>query len=294
MSPILHISLSTACLYHFPLRRTLALAAEAGYDGIELVMGPEVWVRGSGHVASLSRECGLQVFAVHQALLCGSPWGRDAGRMVEALHTALELGCPRVVIHGPEAYRWAEPVAQRWLRILEECQKRTMGSATRLALENPGNRRKVLGQPELLENFARRYDLDITFDACHAGDQMIPAYMLLRGRMVNLHFSDLKPSFRHHRWPRLAYSLYVEHQMPGEGHLPLGELVAQIAADGYPGPISMEIGPLTLRSWSPGALRRRLAQALEYVRAATPQTSPGARAHPAPDPRRPAASQKSV
>ncbi len=282
-APSVLLSLSTACLYVFPLRRIFSLAAEAGFDGVELTMAPEVWLRGARYVRSLCGEYGLAICSIHQTLMRISPRGMGAGRIVDAVHMALELGCPIVVIHAPGGVGWADRVVQNWLRKVRLGQELAEGGTTRLAVENAGwyrdeDRHDVLGRLSTLANVARRYDLDITLDTCHVGStgmDLLEAYALVRERVVNVHLSDFKPSplpINNH----FLRTLLSHHQMPGEGQLPLAQLVSRLAQDGFQGPISIEIGFLALRAWSLPRLRCYLSRTVDYVRVAsrTPARAP--------------------
>lgn len=269
------LSLSTACFYNLPLRWVFRLAAETGFEGVELVMAPEVWLRGPSYVQTLAREHGLSIFSVHQALMSGGPASFGAGRMGDALRSALALGSPRVVIHDPGVTSWDAPEAQRWLRAVEACQTAAMGSGTRLSLESAGiycdkDLRNVVSSPEALIACARQYDLDVTLDTCHAGTTGRPLheiYALLKERIVNIHFSDLKrlrPTLGHH----LVYNLFSHHQLPGEGFLPLRSLIAQLAQDGFCGPITLEANFVAMKAWSRQECCRRLRYVTAYIRAA--------------------------
>ncbi|NLD42813.1 MAG: sugar phosphate isomerase/epimerase [Chloroflexi bacterium] len=274
------ISLSTASLYHLPLARALALAAEAGFDGLELVTGPETWLRGAGRVVRLARRHGLQVYTVHQALtpIVG---GGPAERLRDALDAAFEVGCSHLVIHPPTVDAWEHPAAQRWLATLDEASQQLDGSGVRIALENSGYPpheagRRILGQlPDLLA-FAEQHDLDITFDACHAAIQrldLLEAYALLRPRVANVHLSNLSPDEPLLDLPYMR-PLLTEHRMPEDGVMPLDEFTTLLAADGYAGPVTYEVSPIALRAWSPAGLRRALAALVDYLRV---------RRRPAPD-----------
>ncbi len=264
-------------MYHLTLRRTFHLAAEAGFDGVELDMGPEVWLRGASYVRKLAHEYGLATLSVHPTLLRTSPKGMGAGRIADAVDAALKLASPVVVMHGPGTLRWTDPDAQDWLRQVDLCQERLDGNGTRLALENPGwysarDRNTVLANLTVLYRFAQQHDLDVTLDTCHLGTSgmdLLEGYRLVRCRLVNIHFSDLRPrAFRFDSHP--LRTLFSHHQMPGEGVLPLRALLGELAADGYAGPISMEISPIALRAWSLKQLRANLVRAVEYVRSAVP------------------------
>jgi sugar phosphate isomerase/epimerase len=270
----LFTSLSTACLIHLPLPLTIRLAAEAGFDGVELVMGPAAWQCGPDTVQRLMREHGLRIRSVHQTLMRRNPRGGEEGRLTDAVEMALRLEEPVVVvIHAPEAFRWAAPLAQGWLRALAACQQRTAGSGVRLAVENAGlyapfDTHKVLGQLPLLVAFAARHDLQMTLDTCHVGTtggDLFAAYALMRPRLANIHFSDYIPMHLPEGFPALK-TLFSHHQMPGHGTLALRELVARLTADGYTAPLSMEISPAALRAWSLAETRRRLREAVQFVR----------------------------
>jgi len=266
------LSLSTACFYLLPLRIVFRLAAEAGFDGVELVMAPEVWLRGPRYVQALAREYGLSVCSVHQALMSGGSHGSDAGRMGDALSTALDLGCPCVVVHDPGVIRWGDPKAQRWLSRIGACQEHGRGSGVRLALENPGVYREsdlcnLLGRPVVLADFARRHDLDITLDTCHAGTTSMPlseTYSWLKGRLANVHLSDLKrlrPTVDQH----FLYNLSSHHQVPGEGFLRLDQFLSQLARDGFRGPVTLETSFVAMRAWSQRQCVDTLRCIAEYV-----------------------------
>jgi len=271
----MRLSLSSACLYLFPLRYLFRVAAESGYQGIELVMAPEVKARGVTYVRALSREFGLPVLSVHQTMVPVSVRGLGASRMADAATAALALDCPQVVIHDPCAAQWSDPAARRWTEELTRCQQILLGSGTRLALENPGwyharDAGTTLAQPLALLSCARQFDLDLTYDTCHAGSagmSVSQAYEILRSRVVNVHLSDLAGG-----QPPLGLNtlrtLLIHHQMPGEGTLALGPFLNLLAEDGYAGPVTLELSVTALRAWSPPLLRRRLVQAAEYVRSA--------------------------
>lgn len=263
-------SFSTACLYHLPLHTTFRLAADAGFDSVELVMGPEIWLRGADFVAGAARQHGLTVYSVHQTLLCISPRGGGAGRIVDAVDMALALDARCVVAHNTWAEGWEEPKAQRWLDTIKACRERLEGNDTRLSLENQGiyteGQRSLLQEVPALLNFAKRYDLAITLDTCHVGTRdLIGTYELVRDRLMNIHLSDL--SFSSPRFPHpMLQGLLTRHRMPGQGDLPLDDLMQRIAADGFAGAISVEVSPLALGAWSFPKIRKRLAGLASYVR----------------------------
>lgn len=270
------LSLSTACLYHFPLSVTFRLAAQLGFDGLELVMGPEPWVRGADYIQGLSRSCRLPVLSVHQTLLPVGPSGTRSHRLVDAVEMALALNCHCVVMHGTWADRWAERQAQRWLDDLSFCQELLDGSHTRLALENHGIRaagdaQSVLGRLVSVVDFCYRHDLDITLDTCHTGTSsqtLLEAYELSRQHLVNVHLSDLGRSGAGMADLRNG-NLLPDHRIPGEGDLPLAGLITRLAEDGYEGRLTLEINPFALHAWTIEGAKMRLYRALAYIAGVT-------------------------
>jgi len=267
------LSLSSACLATYPLDVAFRLAAEVGYEGVELVMGPGVWLRGTASVRRMAEGCGLTIPTVHQALLSVSPTGRGPARVLDATRAAVELGVPVVVFHAPTAWRWDEPAAERWLRAMDAAQGLAAGTGTRLALENPGAYRRgeplgIVSRPADLVACAQRYDLDVTLDTCHAGTagiDLLAAYETMRPRLVNVHLSDLRPP-RVSWQPPLVDMLWSHHQLPGDGRLDLAPLVARLHADRFACPLTVEVSFMALAFWSPREARRRLRGAACFAR----------------------------
>ena len=57
-----------------------------------------------------------------------------------------------------------------------------------------------------------------------------------------------------------------EHRLPGKGRLPLKPFLAALAADRYPGAVSLELKPWPLGTPDPGVILARMRAALEYTR----------------------------
>jgi len=266
----------------YSLEAAMRLAAEADFAAVELAMCPEVWLRGTAPVRRSAERYGLKIATVHQSLYSTSPTGGGARRMIDAARGAVELGAPAVVIHAPGAKRWEDAGAQRWLRALDSAQQVIAGSGTRLALENPGARPKrgaadVLSRIDDLVACARRYDLDLTFDTCHAGTagiDLLATYEAMRERLVNVHFSDLR-SLRLPWHLPLVDIVWAHHQLPGDGRLDLAPLVQRLAADGYPGSVTAEVSFMALAFWSPRRAVVRLRRLTEFVRAHAATSVPG-------------------
>jgi len=285
----MQLSLSTGCLYLMPLRIACSRAAEAGFDAIELVMAPEVWLRGADWARRIADDHGLAIATVHQSILGRSPEGDGPRRAIDAARFARELDVPTVVIHGTFAHTWDDVKAIEWLAALEEAQDILNSSGTRLALENHGLRVPsdgdgVLASIEQLVAFCRDRDLDITFDTCHAGSFSLSLTETLDAvapRLADVHLCDIVSCTRGPRSATWRYSA-SQHRIPGQGQLDLGSFLMRLGQIGYGGPITVEVTPFALRVWSRRYTAQKLHQIAQFVRRHTDIVAPVAVASPEP------------
>jgi sugar phosphate isomerase/epimerase len=274
----MQVSLSTACLYIYPLRKTFELAQRAGFDGVELVIGPEVEWRGGDYVRRLSQEYALPVLSVHPPLY-GYPGWQKLHRSIEpyldkALALTRAVGAPLLVLHMPHARRFDGPIGRGFVDKLVTTRERMNGSGPLLALENSSKFRErdsnlILRTLPELRAFANAYDFPMTLDTAHAGtwnQDLIQALDYFDGRLMNVHLSDLRavsPWVMQH--PPL-HSYLRQHQMPGSGYLPLRDFLRELKARGYRGPITYEVSPLSLQFWSPRRVEANLRACVDFVR----------------------------
>lgn len=263
------LSLSTGSLYIYPLQATFRLAREAGFEGVELVVGPEVLWRGGKGVRRLADDCGLAIFSLHPPLFTLPGWQSYRVVMRKLIALAQEVECPLIVIHPPDAGSWEHPRSRAFLNALSTEQSRLRGTSIHLALENPApspHGRRLLIDPEACRSFAQAHDLLLALDTAHAGSlshSLDRAYQLWGARLANVHLSDVAVSSS---LPDILglHTYLKRHQFPGEGVLPLADLLRRLAANGYCGPITLELSPVALRIWWPPAVRCRLRQAVAW------------------------------
>ena len=114
--PRSRILFSTAAFFARPLRYGLRLIAEAGYEGIEVMVTKDPATQEAHQVAALAGEFGLRVEAVHAPflLMTRKVFGTDpVGKIYRSVHLAEEVGARLVVVHPP--FRW-QPAYRSWLR----------------------------------------------------------------------------------------------------------------------------------------------------------------------------------
>ncbi len=274
------LSLSTGSLYPYPLRAIFAIAQRAGFDGVELVIGPEAELRGGAYVRRLSKEYSLAVYSTHPPLVQYPGW-RGSFRSVapflpRALKMTQDVGAATLVIHLPRSRDANVGVGREFVEGVVAARARVNGAGTRLALENRAyftehSNGLIFSAPAELRAFADAHNLAMTLDTAHIGTwglELVEAYASFRERLVNVHLSDLcDVTARVEQQPRL-HSYVKQHQLPGAGKLPLRELIRLLAQDGYAGPITLELSPTALSFWNPRAAERKLRESVEFVRQA--------------------------
>jgi len=266
----LPLSFSTGTLYHFPLRTTFRLVREAGLDGVELVLGPEIVLRGADYVRHLSRQYALPVLSLHPPIVPYPGQGHPARILPQLISLAERVDCDLVVLHTPKTESVDDP---RWSQFVEVLLRERAGTDVRVSLENGGIFRSsdkgyALHDLRRLRAFADRHDLPLTFDTSHAGTsdyELLEAYAAVNGRVVNVHLSDLAKHPLFPDWPPL-YTFFRHHQLPGEGTLPLAEFMRVLVASDYSGPVTLEVSPVALKAWSPSRVREGLAKAVASAR----------------------------
>jgi sugar phosphate isomerase/epimerase len=248
------------------------MVGDAGFDGVEVALGPEAVLRGPASVQSLARAHKLRVLSVHPPLFRLPGWSRFADT-VKMMDFAADAGASVVVQHTPDTEDLESSAGAVWRRAMDKARQRGANRGVTLALENRAifwsrQHEYALSDPEALYRFAEQHDFRLTLDTAHAASwpwDVVDVYDLFRDRLVNLHLSDFRslPAWL----DRPALHTYIKHhQLPGTGDLPLRELVSRAQADGYAGLVTMELSPLALRAWWPASLRMNLAAGASFVR----------------------------
>ncbi|TAK34266.1 MAG: sugar phosphate isomerase/epimerase [Chloroflexota bacterium] len=270
------ITLSTASLMIYPLGYVFALAAEAGFDGVELAISPQVTLRGVAHVRQLSRSHELPVISVHPPLHRLPHWISQRDTFVRSVELANELSARVVTFHGPLVRSFEDHEARRWrqdmLLAKERCSPNLRIGMENHALFGPPPRvfPTVAVDPRHWDSFLEEHDLGITLDTAHVGSvglDLLTVVRAIRPRLVNIHLSNVSDRRFPIRHP-IAYSLVVQHQLPQRGLLPLADILASLADTGFPGPITLELSPLAVHFWDPREVRKLLTEAVRFCRQA--------------------------
>ena len=269
------VSISTASLYLYPLRRVFAIAKDTGFEGLELVLSPEVSIRGVGYVRKLAQEYALPLFTLHPPMIPIPRWREHHKLIPQMTPLARDLACQLIIIHAPKALSLDEGTGQEYLSAVRRCVEQLREGSPRLCVENQAifrtsDREYVLSAPANLRQFADDHDVAVTLDTAHAASfpyDLLEAYEILGSRLSNVHLSD----FRRQRWIPPWFNLhsyFKHHQMPGDGDLPLEPLLERLRADSYQGLVTVEVSPFALDAWHPRRVRDNLKRCLDFVNSA--------------------------
>jgi len=267
--------LSTGSLYTYGVSRCFALAAEVGFDGIELLIDERWDTRQAGYVRTLMDQHDLPVRVVHAPFRPIPGWAVDQdARIRRAAGIADALGASVVVHHLPMRFgygtfkagthQWFVPLLlwqmdrayRAWIETgYAACQRET---AAALCIENMPARR-TLGRRwnafywNTVQAFTRFES--VTMDTTHLGTWGLdPAtvYAIWGARVKHVHLSNFDGR---------------EHRRPEVGHLDLGTLLATLAASDYRGAVTLELSPAGLEAGCPDdEMRDHLASSLTWCR----------------------------
>jgi sugar phosphate isomerase/epimerase len=218
---------STGPLFARPLDWAMGVVAEAGYDGLELMVTQDPATQEPERVAEASATEGVPVDVVHGPflLLTRRVFGTDlVGKARRSLELAGAVGADLMIVHPP--FRWQRDF-HRWL--LEEGDAEASELGTRVGVENlyPVS---VAGRPVRFHRYTEPDHLapfrHVVLDTSHFGVAEVDiseAYRRLRSQAVHLHVSDNRGGGRD------------SHAPLGHGILPLGRFLREVGRDAQEG-----------------------------------------------------------
>jgi sugar phosphate isomerase/epimerase len=268
---------STGSLHPLDTAECFALAAEAGFDGVEVMCDLRWSTLDPAGLAELAARYGLPVLAVHTPFSAEVPgWERpqDQVRRIELTVALAEaLGAEVAVVHLPEriwlrrrrilgrTVRVPQPSDYRHLKgwVERELPRAQARTSVKIALENLPSVR-LLGWPvphvwwNTVPQWSRIHD-HLTLDTTHwatQGVDPLAAYRAAGRRVAHVHLSNYDGR---------------QHRLPHRGALDLAGLLRAMAADGFEGAVSAELQPDSLEHDDKAALRRNLRETVAFCRA---------------------------
>lgn len=264
------ISLSTGCLFRHPFQKVFELAAESGFDGVELIINQSfIGVNAVKLVRSLQQITTIN--SIHAPFMMLDGWGGPMDSLKESVKIAAECGIPLVNFH-PASWMGLEITFWRSLYKVRDYQKEIgLDGNVMITLENMpwvGSYKinpHILSKPERMIEFITEHNLFMTFDCTHMGSgktSFINDFFLFyeSGRIRNIHFSD----YGHGR----------EHLLPGHGILPLTRFLNHLRSTDYQRTITLELDPNEFPKDEQSILES-LKELLAFLRKETAQQSGG-------------------
>ena len=253
--PPIKVGMSTAAVYPEGTAAAFELAAELGYDGIEILVTGEQLSQDTNRIADLVQEFGIPVLSVHSPclLVTARVWSNDPlVKLARSVDMAEQLGADTVVVHPP--FVWQRAAAAIFAPSVAELQART---AVRIAVENMF---PVKVRGAIVNTYrphwnpvAAGHDW-FTLDLSHTATSQTDAVELaaaMGDRLGHLHLADGSGSARD------------EHLVPGRGGQPCGEILELLARNDFSGSVVVEI---TTRGVDRSQRENDLAQALSFAR----------------------------
>lgn len=258
--PPIPIGLSTAAAFPEQTAAAFAMAAEAGYDGVEVMVQTDVTSQTPDALARLVDEYQVPVLSVHSPclLITATVWSSDPlVKLARSIEMAEKLGAGTVVVHPP--FVWQRAAAANFTESVAELQSRT---EVVIAVENMFPV-KVAGR--LVNSYRPHWDpvpaghQHFTLDLSHTATSGSDAMNMLRrmgSRLAHLHLADGSGSAKD------------EHLVPGRGAQPCAEVLRTLATgelDGLPftGSVILEISTKAVTS---DQRRVDVAESLTFAR----------------------------
>ena len=254
------VGLSTASVWPLKAGTAFELAAELGYDGVEVMVWADPVSQDVTALRRWSRRTGVPVLSVHSPslLITQRIWSPDpVARPRMSVDAALELGARTVVVHPP--FRWQRRYGDAFGDLVAELEE---SSGVEIAVENmfkvrpPGgskNSRVSAFRPSIdpTDVGFRHYTLDLSHTAAAEMDALALAQRMGDG-LTHVHLADGTGVPRD------------EHLVPGRGGQPCAELLEKLVSNGFAGQIVLEIN--TRHAGTAAQRIRDLAEALLFAR----------------------------
>ncbi|HZD16924.1 MAG TPA: sugar phosphate isomerase/epimerase family protein [Actinomycetota bacterium] len=224
---------STVSLFGTSLHQAFPLIADAGFEGVEVMVTRDPDTRDPDRLRELSEDHGLVIEAIHAPFLVMSRtvWGTDpVAKISRATELAERVGARLVVVHPP--YRW-QTAYRRWL---DEDLPGRSETEVRIAIENMfpvrvrGRKVVSVHGGQSLEHLVRHPDVVLdTSHAAVAGLDLFETVSRLGDRLSHIHLSNN------------AGRGWDSHLPVDQGVLPLDRFLGSVATEGFHGAISLEL-----------------------------------------------------
>jgi sugar phosphate isomerase/epimerase len=260
------VALSSASVYPEKTPAAFELAAQLGYDGIEIMVTTDPTSQDIDLLRRLSDYHEVPILSIHAPclLLTQRVWGRDPwGKLLRSKDAAEKLGAKVVVVHPP--FRWQREYAREFEQGLARMQDET---DVVFAVENMFPVRARAAEVGMYSPHWDPVDQpypNVTIDLSHtavSGSDPLTMADALGDRLAHLHLAD-----------GIGIVNRDEHLVPGRGNQPAGEMLERLAAQRYAGQVVVEIN--TRRAVGRDQRVDDLAESLAFTRLHLAAARPG-------------------
>ena len=234
------MALSTASVWPESIAVAFELAAELGYDGVEVMVWGDPASQNVVTLAKLAARHQMPVLALHAPclLITQRVWAADpAVRLDLTVQAALELGAGVVVVHPP--FRWQRGYATGFAEQISALEAK---SGVTIAVENmfPVRRGRLevssyAPSPDPTDFGYSHYVLDLSHTATAQVDAMAMAQRM-GSRLAHLHLADGSGAPRD------------EHLVPGRGSQPCADVCRGLVDRGFTGTAVLEVSTRRVRT----------------------------------------------
>jgi sugar phosphate isomerase/epimerase len=257
--PGIPVTLSTASAFPESTETSFAMAAEHGYDGVELMVLADPVSQDADALRRLTDRYQLPITSVHSPclLITARVWSTDPlVKLARSVELAERVGASVVVVHPP--FVWQRAAAGDFTASIAELQSRT---SVKITVENMfpvavGGGRIIVNtyRPHWnpLPSKYRYYTLDLSHTATSGSDALQMAERMGDG-LVHVHLTDGLGSTKD------------EHLVPGRGSQPCAELLERLVRNDFGGAVCVEI---STRGKSRAHRDADIAQSLTFARLA--------------------------
>jgi sugar phosphate isomerase/epimerase len=235
------IGLGTSSVFPAKLEESFAIAKEAGYDGLEIMITNDKQTRDSNYIKSLVEKYSLPVISFHAPvlLLTHFVWGTDPEvKLQKSAELAAEMDSDTVVVHPP--FSWQGKYSVDFLKIVEKISNDTgvhIGVENMFPWRMRGKEVKAY-KPSWEEIISVTPKITLDFShAALAGLDSLAVAENLGDKLHHIHLCDGIGKSN----PEEKDKIFDEHLPPGLGNQPVAKTLTMLAGKSWNGHVVAEI-----------------------------------------------------